>query len=110
MEKREVRTMRTALRRAEGQVSGGPSGVWDQSRAAISRPSSPPPSNSDRTRGAGTAPVPTPSGGDRGRRGGPPPSRRGGVPAAPLAPCARVCWGGPVTAERETLTYELFGA
>src|SRR3954470_16922349 len=42
MENREVRTIRTMLRRAAGQVSGEPTAVLAQSRSAIARPSSPP--------------------------------------------------------------------
>ena len=35
--------MRTAVRRLCGQVSGGPSGVADQSKARVNAPISPPP-------------------------------------------------------------------
>src|SRR4051812_48264024 len=42
MGKRETRTVRTAKRRLAGHVSTGPSGVPAQSKAAISRPASPP--------------------------------------------------------------------
>src|SRR4051794_29164504 len=45
MGKREASTVRTAKRRLAGQPSTGPSGVADQSYAAIRRPASPPPAN-----------------------------------------------------------------
>src|SRR4051812_13852621 len=45
MENREVSSMRTVVRRGLGQVSGSPSGVEDQSTAAMSAPTRPPPAN-----------------------------------------------------------------
>jgi hypothetical protein len=49
MENRDVRTTRTALRSADGQVSGSPTAVRDQSRALIARPTSPPSANRERS-------------------------------------------------------------
>src|SRR5580704_17544701 len=46
---REVRTRRTVTRRLCGQVWGGPSEVFDQSKARVRAPSSPPPAKKSPT-------------------------------------------------------------
>src|SRR3954451_681322 len=56
MGKRDTRTVRTAYRRLAGHVSTGPTGVADQSRAAMSRPASPPGANRSPASGRGGKP------------------------------------------------------